>query len=199
VGAGKLVDEFYRPALVLELGPERSRGSARSIPEFNIAAALTLCQDLLLRFGGHAQAAGCTLMTANVEKLRSRLLAIARERLAGVDLRPVVAIDAEMPLSALAGDTFHIIQRLAPFGRGNPAPTFLSRRVEVVDSCTVGRGGEHLKLKLRDGGVIWDAIGFDLGEREVSSYLDVVYNLEAETWSGRGLLRLNVIDFRQVQ
>lgn len=199
VVAGKLVDEFYRPALVLELGPELSRGSARSIPEFDITAALTLCQDLLIRFGGHAQAAGCSLMTANVEKLRSRLLAIAREELADVDLRPAVAIDAEMPLSALAGDTFQTIQRLAPFGRGNPAPAFLSRRVEVVDSSTAGSGGEHLKLKLRDGGVIWDAIGFDLGERDVSPYLDVVYTLEAETWSGRGLLRLNVIDFRQVQ
>jgi single-stranded-DNA-specific exonuclease len=197
VAASKLVDEYYRPAVVLELGSEISRGSARSIPEFNITAALTECHDLLLRFGGHAQAAGFTLPSANVAPLRERLVELARQRLADVELHPVLTIDAELPLSALSGDTFKLIERLAPFGVGNPAPTFLARRVKVADYHYVGSGGEHLKLKLQDGKVIWDAIGFGLGNLApgIASYLDIVYNLGIDRWEGGERLQLNILDF----
>lgn len=198
VVAGKLAEEFYRPAVVLELGPEVSRGSARSIPEFDITAALTECQDLLSRFGGHAQAAGFTLPSANVEPLHRRLLEIARRKLADVELSPVLAIDAEIPLSALSGQTLRLMQKLAPFGRANPVPTFLSRGLKVIDQRRLGNEGEHLKLKLQDGDAIWDGIGFALGHLadSIGGYVDIVYNLEVDTWSGRELLRLNILDLR---
>lgn len=198
VVAGKLAEEFYRPALVLEFGPEVSRGSARSIPEFDLTAALAECQDLLSRFGGHAQAAGFTLPSANVERLHRRLLEIAQRKLADVELSPVLAIDAEIPLSALSGQTFRLMQRLAPFGMANPVPTFLSRGVKVIDQRRLGNEGEHLKLKLQDGDAIWDGIGFALGHLadSITSYIDIVYNLEVDSWSGTELLRLNIRDLR---
>jgi single-stranded-DNA-specific exonuclease len=134
---------------------------------------------------------------ADVEKLRERLLEVAGRELAGADLRPVLTIDAEIPLASLGGQTFKTISQLEPFGQGNQVPTFLSRRVKVVDSRAVGSNGDHLKLKLRDGSVVWDAIAFDLGARPLTPHLDIVYSLEVESWGGRQLLRLNIRDFAQ--
>jgi len=195
VVAGKLVDEFYRPVVIMKLDGESVKGSARSIPGFDIVTALTECQDLLIRFGGHSQAAGFVTPRANLERLQQRLLEIAARQLADVDLRPALIIDAMLPLSSLGRETYKVVSKLAPFGQGNQAPVFLSEKVKVMDSRIVGGGGKHLKLKLRDGQVLWDAIAFDLGDRELSTYLDIVYNLEADHWNGRDQLRLNVLDF----
>lgn len=193
--AGKLVDEFYRPTIVLHLDGETARGSARSIPEFNILDALIECQDLFRSFGGHSLAAGFIMSSANLDQLYQRLLEIAARKLEGVDLCPTLMIDAEIPLSALGGETYRILSKLAPFGQANQIPTFLARKVKVMDSRLIGNNGAHLKLKLRDGQVVWDAIAFNLGDRQLASHLDIVYNLEADNWSGKGLLRLNIIDF----
>jgi single-stranded-DNA-specific exonuclease len=200
VVAGKLVDEFYRPAVVLELGAEVSRGSCRSIPEFDITAALTQCCELLSHFGGHARAAGFTLPSNNVAALKRKLLEIARRELAGIHFRSTLAIDAEIPLSELSAETFKLVKMLAPFGQDNPAPTFLSHRVRVADWRCLGSKGEHLKLKLRDGDVVWDAIGFDIGHLspDITPYLDIVYNLGEERWGGAELLRLNILDLLPV-
>jgi single-stranded-DNA-specific exonuclease len=200
VVAGKLVEEFYRPAVVLEIGPETSRGSARSIPQFDINAALTECRDLLSRFGGHAQAAGFTTPNANVERLHQQLLEIAKRELAGVELSPVLVIDAEIPLSSLDGETFNLIKSLAPFGQANPMPTFLSRKARVLEHRCLGTNGEHLRLKLQDGQAVWDAIGFALGYLAdgIASYIDIVYSLEADNWKGTELLRLNILDLSPV-
>ena len=195
VVAGKLVDEFYRPVVIMKLDGESVKGSARSIPGFDIVTALTECQDLLIRFGGHSQAAGFVTPRANLERLQQRLLEIAARQLADVDLRPALIIDAMLPLSSLGRETYKVVSKLAPFGQGNREPVFLSEKVKVVDSRIGGGGGKHLKLKLRDGQVLWDAIAFDLGDRELSTYLDIVYNLEADHWNGRDQLRLNVLDF----
>jgi single-stranded-DNA-specific exonuclease len=122
---------------------------------------------------------------------------LAIDQLAGADLRPRLDIDAEVALPNLGGDTFQITQKLAPFGRGNPVPIFLSRCVEVIDCRTMGNGGEHLRLKLRQGGTKWDGVGFGLGNyrAEVVSPLDIAYNLEIDRWGGEERLRLNILDF----
>ena len=195
--ASRLSEEFYRPAIVIKTGEQTSSGSCRSIPEFNIIHALSQCSRLFYRFGGHARAAGFTLPTKNLPRLEQSLLQMATAQLAGVDLRLQLDIDAEINLSDLSGDTFRVIQQLAPFGQGNPVPTFLSRRVEVVDCRTMGGNGEHLRLKLQQGGTVWDGVGFRLGNylAEASSPLDIVYNLEIDRWSGEERLRLNILDF----
>ena len=195
--ASRLSEEFYRPAIVIKTGEKVSSGSCRSIPEFNIIAALNQYSNLLSQFGGHSQAAGFTLPTKNLARLHQALLQSATTQLAGFDLRPRIDIDAEVTLPDLGGDTFQIIQQLAPFGRGNPVPTFLSRRVEVTACQTMGNNREHLRLKLKQGGTIWDGVGFRLGNHlaEVASPLDIVYNLEIDRWGGEERLRLNILDF----
>jgi len=195
VVAGRLVDEFYRPAVVIHFDEGTARGSARSIPDFDIIAALTECRDLLTRFGGHSQAAGFIMPGSDVDKLQERLQGIAARELAGVDLRPALSVDVVIPLSSLRGETYKMIGRLEPYGQANQIPCFLSKKVQVVSSRSVGADGDHLKLKVRDGNMVWDAIAFGLGHRELASHLDIVYNLETETWSGRELLRLNIRDF----
>ncbi|MBM2832522.1 MAG: recJ [Dehalococcoidia bacterium] len=196
IAAGKLVDEFNRPAVLVKLDGV-SRGSARSIPEFNIAAALKECQDILSRFGGHPMAAGFSLDTNMVDELQRRLVAIARTQLAGLDLRQCLMIDAVTPLEQLTGDTYLLIQQLAPFGQGNPTPVFLSHGVDVVECRTMGGQKEHLRMKLKAANQVWDAVGFDLGSLagDMAPHLDIVYTLDTNNWSGQEVLRLNLLDF----
>jgi len=195
--ASRLADEFYRPAVVVRIGDRLSSGSCRSIPEFNIIQALRQCASLFTHFGGHAQAAGFSMLTRNLPRLEEALLEMAASQLAGVDLRPRLDIDTEVKLSELAGDTFPMMQQLAPFGSGNPPPNFLSHRVDIVDRRTMGSNGEHIRLKLKQDDTLWDAVGFGLGSQltENLSPIDIVYNLEIDHWSGEERLRLNILDF----
>jgi len=195
--AGRLAEEFYRPSIVVRTGEVVSSGSCRSIPEFNIILALNQCSQLLSQFGGHSQAAGFILPTKNLPRLKQHLCELATTHLAEVDLHPQLDIDAEAKFPELSGNTFNLIQQLAPFGRGNPAPVFLSRRVEIVDCRTMGGNGEHLRLKLRQGGIMWNGVGFRMGSyrAEISNNLDIVYNMEIDRWQGEERLRLNILDF----
>lgn len=198
VVAGRLVDEFYRPSIVMEVGETRSYGSARSIPEFDMIAALMSCEELFSHYGGHPGAAGFSLPNERVPELTRRLQNIADRQLDGVDLRPGIIIDADVPLSPFLGASFKGIQELAPFGQGNPLPTFLSRGIKVVESRALGNGGKHLRIKLRSGNIIWSAIGFGFGqwENEITANIDVVYNMEVDNWANRETLQLHLLDFR---
>ncbi|MBI4288838.1 MAG: single-stranded-DNA-specific exonuclease RecJ [Chloroflexi bacterium] len=196
--AGQLSQEYNRPALVIERGPEISHGSARSVPEFDIVAALQQCRDLLDRFGGHPQAAGFSLATQRMPELRERLVEIARRQLDGKDLRPSLLIDTELPLANLDGQAFPLLQKLSPFGKGNPTPTFLSRNVQVVDCRMVGKQGAHLRLKLKQDRRVWPAVGFDLSPLAAGSMpstVDMVYQLGVDNWQGQSRIELRVLDF----
>ena len=163
--AGRLAEEYYRPAAVYERGETTSRASCRSIPEFDISAALRTVPGLMLRFGGHRAAAGFTAENDKLAPLKDALQAHAREVLAGLDLAPVLDIDAAVSLRALNGRIIRQIFRMAPFGEANPEPTFLSRDVEVADVKVIGSDGTHLRLRLRDGNVTWPAIAFGLNSK----------------------------------
>jgi single-stranded-DNA-specific exonuclease len=196
VAAGRLVEEYCRPAIVYEKGQEWSRGSARSVAGFSVVDAIAECSDILHRFGGHPMAAGFTVATGNLEPLRQRLMQIAKRELSTADLTPVIEIDAEVSLDSFRRDSFRMMQRLAPFGRDNPYPTFLARNIAVSEHRTVGKGEEHLKLRLKDNGVTWNGICFRMGRfiDEVTPLMDIVFNLEVDQWSG-GTLQLNILDF----
>ena len=199
--AGKLVDEFYKPVLVISLGSELCQGSCRSIAEFNIASALENCRDLLISFGGHPLAAGLTISRQNLAQLEERLMNIAVNQLGHLDLRPEMVIDAELPLSTFNGEAFNLIQKLSPFGRGNPQPTFLTRRVEVIECRNFGNQAEWMRLKLKQGNVIWQAVDFESQKKveEISPCIDIVYNLEKSRWNGEEVLSLNLLDFATAQ
>ncbi len=197
LAAGRLSEEFYRPTVVIKTGKQMSNGSCRSIPEFNIVQALNQCRRLFTNFGGHPQAAGFTLPTKNLPRLKKALLELASAGLAGVDLRPHLDIDSEIRLTDLGGDTFPALGKLAPFGKGNPHPTFLSRKVEVIDCRAMGTKGEHLKLRLLQDGFVWDGVAFQAGDhiKEIASVMDIVFNLEVDQWRGEERFRLNLLDF----
>ncbi len=196
--ASRLVDEFYRPAVVVEMGRKVSRGSARSIPEFHITDALDECADLLVQHGGHAAAAGFTVSNDSLNELASRLRRLASERLSGVELTPILSIDAETELSQMSWELQQELSGLEPCGYANPHPLFLSRNVRVTGHRTVGSEGKHLKLTLSDGQATWDGIAFRQGDwaSRLPDRVDLVYHLEVNEWNNRRQLQLNVQDIR---
>lgn len=199
--AGKLVGEFYKPAIIISLGPELCQGSCRSIAEFDVTAALGECHNLLTTFGGHPLAAGFTVTRQNLAQLEECITRLATDQLGHLDLRPEIVIDAELPLSTFTGETFNLIQKLSPFGRGNPQPTFLTRQVEVIECRNFGNRGEWLRLKLKQGNITWQAVDFESRRtrEEIPSHVDIVYNLEKSRWNGEEVLSLNLRDFAPAQ
>lgn len=193
--ASRLADERYRPAIVYRRGESESRGSCRSIPEFDIMDALSRQAHLLVRYGGHPRAAGFTVANAKLPALKRALLEQAARELAGVELSPALVIDAELTLGRLRGEDIRWLQRFRPYGQGNPDPTFLSRGVSVADVRLLGNNGQHLRLKLKDGRVTWPAIAFGMGERavEAGQRLDVVYSLASDR-RGDDALELRIKD-----
>lgn len=197
--ASRLVETLGRPAAVYQQGEVESRGSCRSIPEYDITAGLRSCGDLFERFGGHSQAGGFTIRSERLEEFEQRLLEHAARELDGHDLAPVLDIDAEWPLNELRSQEIRWLGKLAPHGQGNPDPTLLSRKVTVVEAKTVGADGAHMRLKLKSGAVSWPAIAFrwDRELPEAGSCVDVVYSLSADSYGpsdNGGALQLTVLD-----
>ena len=196
--ASRLVEEFHRPAVVMSHVDGSIRASARSIPEFHIADALARCGDLFRRHGGHRQAAGFEMAPENLSPLKDRLTRVSEEALGGLDPNSHIDVDAEVPVASLVGETFRWLKQLEPFGVDNRVPTFLTRGLQPVRATRVGTEGRHLRLKLKEGRVLWDAMAFRMGERWVpdTPLLDVVYTLGTDWYTGTEMLALKVLDFR---
>ena len=201
--AGRLVEDFHRPAAALaELADGTCIASGRSVPGFNLTAAFANCADLLLRYGGHAQAGGFAIAAANIPPLERRLTALAGELLNDVDLQPVLNIDAVIPLSALTPDLQTWLNRLEPFGVGNPQPRFLTRNLPVSALRTMGDRGQHLRFQVQQGRQSYTVLAFNRAE-EWTPYLsapdaaiDLVYSLNPDTWQGVQRLNLLAADLR---
>jgi len=194
--AHRLCEEFYRPAVVVEIGDKESVASARSVEEFHITAALDECASLLKKHGGHARAAGFRVSNENLPILELELREMASEQLAELELLPTLRIDADIPISNLRPETFSISGQLEPLGAANPEPLFLSARVEVRESRIVG--DDHLKLSLSDGRAVWDGIAFGMGQQaeSVTSHIDIVYTPQIRTWNYEEQLQLKIEDFK---
>jgi single-stranded-DNA-specific exonuclease len=154
--------------------------------------------ELFIRFGGHRAAAGFTVLNENLPELKERLTEIAARELAGIDLTPTLEIDAELPLGSLRGEEIRWLSRMAPHGIGNDEPRFLSRNVLVEERAQVGADGAHLRLKLRDGNVVWPAIAFrqDGDGIDEGSRVDLVHSLSNDRYISDGL-QLRVEDVRR--
>ncbi len=201
--ASRITEEFYRPSLVAQQGEDFTKGSGRSIPEFNITQALDECADLLLKYGGHAAAAGFTIENTNLPAFRDRLTQIATAAFCGKILQKTLSIDGEVNLRGVTYTLVRAIENLQPFGYGNPTPKFVSRNLKVVHCGLVGKDRSHLKLKLSDGKnkQPWDSIGFRMGQwadhLRPNDLVDVVYALELNTWQGYTKIQLNLKDIRR--
>ncbi len=198
--AGKLVEEYGRPVLVLDKGELVATGSARSINNFDIVAALNHARGLLTKYGGHTQAAGFSLVTENIPAFHQKLLEYA-ETLSEDSLGPVLTIDAEAEPASINLETFDLLQKFEPFGFGNHKPRFISRAFEVLDIRLVGATGQHLKLRVRLGNQVLDAIGFNQAfwtrSLNLSDKIDLVYELDANEWNGNRDLQLKIVDIRK--
>lgn len=200
--AGRLTEEFFRPAVVVERGDDECHASCRSIPQFHITQALDECADLLVRHGGHAMAAGLTVLPENLDLLQERLQEKARVALDGLDLMPTLHVDMEISMRDLTMALAQELTVLEPTGQSNEKPVFMTPNMKVVDVRTVGNGDAHLKVKLSaDGEPPMDAIGFRLGEwaYDMPPTVDAAYHLEVNEWQGRRNLQLNLQDIRPAQ
>ncbi len=201
--AARLVDEFRRPALVIGLDGETGRGSARTVDGFHVLDAMAGGAEHMLRFGGHAQAAGCEVRADAVDDLRAAVNAKAKEMLGatGGFEEPALAIDADVPFEAMTPQLMREIDRLEPFGQDNASPVFLSRDLRLAEEPReVGREGDHLLLRLRRGTHVLKAMGFRLGERrdelKMGAPIEAVYTPRWNTFRGETSLELVLADFR---
>lgn len=197
--ASRLADKHYRPAVVVEQGEVESRGSCRSIPEFHITRALDQLSDLLIRHGGHAQAAGFTILNENLSKFQEALVQIAADELDLEELVPTISIDAEVPLADVDWALQGVLSQLEPTGYANATPLLLSRGVQVYSHRAVGQDGAHLQLWIGDGRVKLPAIAFRQGEwsGRLPERIDLVYTVGVNEWNGRRDLQLVVQDIRE--
>lgn len=196
--ASQIAEATYRPAIVIRQEEEFSRGSARSIPEFDITRALDRCRDLLVRYGGHAAAAGFTIRNEDLPELKERLQAIARDQLADIDLTPKLYIDAVVELGDLDRAMYEQLRRVEPCGHGNEQPILMARDLEVRRSRRVGEDGSHLQLVVSDGRIVFDAIAFNQGDwaDRMPSRIDLAFTFEINEWNGERRFQLRVQDLR---
>jgi len=195
--AARLVERYYRPAVVVEKGPEWSHGSCRSIPEFHITRALDACAHLLDHYGGHSAAAGFTIRTERLPELQACLTALAQNALAPYeDLRPVLPVDARITLRDLSIDLLRQLRWLEPTGAGNPPATFLVSNVRVRRVERLGRQGQHARLWLEDDTAIQEALLFGNAPDAFPRQMDVVGQMLTDVYNGTYRIKLQILDWR---
>jgi single-stranded-DNA-specific exonuclease len=198
--ASKLVDAFHRPAIVISTDGDVAHGSCRSIPSFNMLAALESCGEVMSKFGGHKQAAGLTMASERVRELRARVNDYADGCLHPDDLRPRIWIDGMLGFKSIDEQIASELTSLAPFGAGNPRPIFRASGVEIVDGPRRLKE-RHLKMAFRQEGRVMRGIAWRASEREefVTEHrtaIDLAFSLEQDIWEGERYLQLSIADFK---
>jgi len=201
--AGRLSDKFYRPTLVFSQEGDKYVASGRSVPEFDITEALQKCDELLVRYGGHPQACGLTIIgQENFEKFKLKFSELAREKLESVKLERITEVDAELKLSDISWEVVDGLEKFEPFGEANPKPLFAAFGLQVEQIQTVGNDGKHLKVQVtQDGGQkLHKLIGFSFGEWcakiNIGDKIDIVFELGVNEWNGNRELQLKIEDIK---
>jgi len=197
--AARIMDTFYRPAIVLSVEDGIATGSARSIEGFHLFDALSKCAHLLEDFGGHDYAAGLTILERNIDAFRQEMNQIAHDTLRDEDLTPSLSLDCEIPLSSVTLDLVKIVNRLYPFGEGNPEPLFCSRNV-IVKSPPVVLGRDTLKFWVTDKKVVVSAVGFGMGAYQTlvaqGKPIDIAYAISIDDWNKEPTVQLELKDVK---
>lgn len=200
--ASRLIENHYRPTVVLTESNGKAAGSARSVKGYDVYEAISACADLLEQYGGHTYAAGLTLPLENVGKFRERFEEVVRATLADHLRTPEEEVDIELPLNDVNNRLLQVIQHMAPFGPGNMRPVFLSRGVKDMGAARIV-GQDHLKLSLVDVTHPihrYDAIAFRQAHHlelvKSGQPFSILYVLEENEWQGRKTLQLNIKDIK---
>ncbi len=200
--ASRLVEKYYRPVVMISLQEGIGKASCRSIPALDIYDALQQCSDILVKFGGHRQAAGLSILPENVDELRRRLTTIATHCLTTEDYIPILTVDSVVSLSEMNTDFLKQLECLKPYGMGNPSPVFACENLDLKDIRTLGKEAQHLKLKVAQGNCINDVVAWRLGELadhlQEQNKIDVAFFPEVNEWQGRSTIQLRAHDVRQL-
>jgi single-stranded-DNA-specific exonuclease len=202
--ASRLVEKYYRPAIVLSLMPEdnKAKGSARSIAGFDMYHSLSTMRDILPHFGGHPMAAGLTMADTDVDELRERLIALAEETIAEEDWKRKLYVDLPVKVEEISVKTIQDLSQMAPFGIGNPAPKVMLEKTTLEQAKKIGAGKDHLKMILTDESHsnALDAIAFRMGAKHdlISplARLSAVGKLSVNEWNGNVKPQLIVEDMK---
>jgi single-stranded-DNA-specific exonuclease len=192
--ASKLADRFYRPAILISIKDGLCRGSGRSIESFHLFNGLKECESLLDNFGGHSHAIGMVIPRENIDEFRLRINDFARQTLNPQDLIPSVNADLVLALGDLTYELARDLEKLEPFGMGNPEPLFYTRGLRLKGIPKL-YSRDTLKFWVTDGRLTYSAIGFRMGsfmDRLVNSRgIDLVYRLKIDSWNGNESLLLD--------
>lgn len=200
--AGRLSEEFYRPAIVVSKGKVLSKASARSVKGFNIIEFIRNAQEFLVNAGGHPMAAGFTVETVNLPLIEKKFQELAEKLIKDSHLIRKQRIDCDLPLSMISNDLYEAIKKLEPFGMGNPLPVFKSK-AEIEDIRSIGQDGKHLKLRVKPLATShqplatsFDGIGFGMGEvtskLHIGDTVGIVFSLDQNIWNGNKRLQLKI-------
>lgn len=203
--AGKIADEYKKPTIILQKQERELTGSLRSIPEVDIMKVLNSCKDLLVKFGGHAQAAGVTVSIEKAEEFFSRFEKNVEEIMEGKEITTELEVDAEITVDDINWDFMDLFKKMEPFGEGNRQPVFLMKNLKIYELKIVGNGSKHLKLSLgaaEGSPKIFDSIGFGFGAKfpdlKQDDIIDAVFNLCEDSWNGSKKIQLKLIDLKKI-
>jgi single-stranded-DNA-specific exonuclease len=201
VVAARLVERFHRPAVVVAINEEGiGKGSARTVPGFDLNQALVACRDLLVAFGGHPSAAGLTVREDRLPEFTERFRAMTDAWSLATQHVPTLHLDSEVTLDEVTPRLIQEIDTLHPFGAGNPEPMFAVKQLKIMSARVVGE--RHLKMTLRQGRSLpFDGIGFGMKSLEalglsLGSYVDVACTPELNDWNGLARIQLRIRDIR---
>jgi single-stranded-DNA-specific exonuclease len=200
IAASKLVDTFHKPAIVLSVDGDVAHGSCRSIPDFDMLAALEQCADVFIKFGGHKQAAGLTMEAARLPEFRARINAHADQVLEPDQLRPRLRIDGPLNLKSITPELMRDLDAMGPFGMSNPRPVFHASGVEIVDGPRTVKE-RHLKMTFAQDGRRFRAIAWRAAERadflaRNRTGVNLAFSLDKNEYQGETYFELNVCDFK---
>ena len=197
--ASRVVEQTGRPAFLVAVSDGVGKGSGRSIPAFDLHAALTDCSDVLMKYGGHKAAAGLTIESSRMDEFAARFNAVARERLTAEDLMRVIRVDMELPIADATPELEKVLRHFEPFGVGNAGPTFSASGVRVATSASrIGADGVKCMVEAPGGPI--EAVGWGLAPRaaelRAGVAVDLAYKLERNTFRGADRMQLGIVDFR---
>ncbi|MCH7887619.1 MAG: single-stranded-DNA-specific exonuclease RecJ [Candidatus Marinimicrobia bacterium] len=199
--ASRITEKYYRPSVMISLDDDVGRGSGRSIPGVNLHEALTECSDLLLGFGGHEQAGGLTIEKSKIQDFVDRFDDVIASQLSEDVMTPKITVEGVIKFKDIDKKLLEIVERLEPYGPGNKHPIFVSYGIESAYKPNIV-GENHLKMKVKQGGVVWDAIGFNMAEdltrvlNPPEEGLKIAYVIEENSWNGNTSIQLNLKDIQ---
>ena len=197
--ASKITERYYRPSCVISIKDGIGKGSGRSIACFSLFDCLSEVKSLLIEFGGHQIAAGFRILPENIDQFRNACIKIARDKLSQDNLMPKTFVDVKLDLNELNFKSIKAMQKLAPFGLGNPKPRLLIHNLHSKFAPKqVGMNGSHLKLAVTNGSKVVDAIGFNFGNfihlLRSCEMFDVIATPEINVWNDREIIQLHIHD-----